>query len=67
MCRDLLAGAATDDFVVDAALRTAGGLELATVDGRRSVRNTLESRTWRADRALRSLAVAEIPALSGGG
>lgn len=66
LCADELANAGCDDFVVDATISTAGGLELATVDGRRSVRNTFESRTSRADRALRSLAVAEVPQLRGG-
>ncbi|MDJ0768324.1 MAG: V-type ATP synthase subunit E [Ilumatobacter sp.] len=64
LCRDVLA---TDDgFTIDGTLRSAGGLEIATADGRRSVRNTLESRTWRADRALRSLAAARVPPLGGG-
>ena len=65
LCRRVLATAVSDGFSVTATLRSVGGLELATTDGRRSVQNTLESRTWRADRALRSLAAAEVPSLAG--
>ncbi len=67
LCTDVLASLGCDDFTVVASLETVGGLELVTTDGRRSVQNTLESRTWRADSALRSVAVAEVPALRGGG
>lgn len=66
LCGTVLASAASDGFVIDATLESGGGLELVTTDRRRSVRNTLESRTWRADRALRSLAAARVPPLSGG-
>lgn len=66
LCRRVVASRASDGFVIDASLRSAGGLELATSDRRRVVRNTLELRTWRADRALRSLAAARVPALTGG-
>jgi vacuolar-type H+-ATPase subunit E/Vma4 len=66
LCNSVLASVGSDDFAVDATLESAGGLELVTADGCRSVRNTLESRTWRADRVLRSLAAAEVPPLGGG-
>jgi len=66
LCRRVLASTGGDGFVVEGVLESAGGLELSTSDGRRSVRNTLESRTLRADRALRTLAAAEVPELRGG-
>lgn len=66
LCADMLAGAAGDGFSIEATLASAGGLELTTTDRRRSVRNTLESRTLRADRALRSLAASRVAPLSGG-
>jgi vacuolar-type H+-ATPase subunit E/Vma4 len=65
LCHRTLADTGDDGFTVDATLQSVGGLELVTDDGRKSVRNTLEARTWRADRALRSLAAAEVPALRG--
>lgn len=66
LCSSVLASVESDGFAIDATLESAGGLELVTTDRRRAVWNTLESRTWRADRALRSLAVARVSALSGG-
>lgn len=66
LCRDVLASTAGDGFIIDATLESVGGLELTTTDGRRSVQNTFESRMSRADRALRSLAAARVPALGGG-
>lgn len=66
LCHRVLVSAGCEDFVVDPALESAGGLELATTDGRRSVRNTFESRTWRADRSLRSIAARAVPPLRGG-
>lgn len=66
LCRRVVAEIGGDGFTVDATLQSVGGLELVTGDGRKSVQNTLESRTWRADRALRSLAASEVPALRGG-
>ena len=65
LCRRVAAEIGGDGFTVDATLQSVGGLELVTGDGRKSVQNTLESRTWRADRALRSLAASEVPALRG--
>ena len=67
LCHRVLARVGCEGFAVDASLESAGGLELATIDGRRSVRNTFESRTWRADRSLRSLAAAAVPPLRGDG
>ena len=66
LCTSVLARLGCEDFVVEATLDSVGGLKLVTTDGRRSVENTLESRTWRAERALRSLAIAEVPPLRGG-
>lgn len=65
LARTVLEQAGSDGFVVDSGLASAGGLELATADGRRRVQNTFESRTWRADRALRSLAATLVPPLGG--
>lgn len=55
-----------NDFSVDPGLHSVGGLEIATEDRRRRVRNTVEARLDRADRALRSLAGTMVPALHGG-
>ena len=63
LCHRVLVAVGREEFVVDAGLESAGGLELSTTDGRRTVRNTFESRTWRADRALRSIAAATVPPL----
>ena len=63
LCHSVLERTGGEGFVVDAGLESAGGLELATTDGRRSVRNTFESRMWRADRSLRSIAAAAVPPL----
>lgn len=65
LAHKVLEQAGSDGFVVDSGLASAGGLELATADGRRRVQNTFESRTWRADRALRSLAATLVPPLGG--
>lgn len=65
LAHTVLEQAGSDGFVVDSGLASAGGLELATADGRRRVQNTFESRTWRADRALRSLAATLVPPLGG--
>ncbi len=67
VCRRVLASEGCDGLVVETSLQSAGGLELATADGRRAVWNTFESRVWRADRALRSVAAAEVPPLRGDG
>lgn len=61
----MLADVGVDDFEIDPKLSTLGGLEIFTEDRRRGVRNTLESRLDRADRHLRSVAAASIPAVRG--
>ena len=65
LVRATLADVEVDEFRVDPTLSTSGGLEIFTEDRRRGVRNTLESRLDRADRHLRSVAAASIPALRG--
>lgn len=52
-------------IVVDRSLTTWGGVQLTTDDGR-LVDNTLESRLYRADPALRRLAVSICPELATG-
>ena len=63
----MLAEIEVEGFSIDPSLASMGGLELVTEDRRRSVRNTLEARTERADRLLRSLAGTMVPALYGEG
>lgn len=65
LVRAMLSDVGVDEFRVDPTLETSGGLEIFTEDRRRGVRNTLESRLDRADRHLRSVAAASIPALRG--
>lgn len=52
-------------LTVQHSLDTWGGVELSTGDGR-TVRNTLESRLYKADRAFRRLAVTMCPELAAG-
>jgi vacuolar-type H+-ATPase subunit E/Vma4 len=61
--------ARSDDegYSIDPSIVTMGGLELATEDRRRRVRNTFEARLERGDRPLRALAATMVPALHGGG
>lgn len=65
VARRMLANLDLDGFSIDPGLVSMGGVELATEDRRRCVRNTLEARTERGDRALRSLAATMVPALQG--
>lgn len=65
LVRGLPVVAGSGGTTVEASLRTMGGLEVATDDGR-FVRNTFESRLERADIHLRLLAAVTMPALRGG-
>jgi vacuolar-type H+-ATPase subunit E/Vma4 len=60
----LLAERRIHNLAVASDLKTAGGVVLATGDGRRVV-NTFESRRARAERYLRRIAVETIPTLTG--
>jgi vacuolar-type H+-ATPase subunit E/Vma4 len=61
--RDLLARRGwAEDYRIEPSIVSAGGLILATDDGR-AVNNTIESRLDRADLSLRRLAAEMVPTL----
>ncbi len=62
---EILRSAELDDFTVEPSIATAGGLVLATDDGR-AINNTIESRIHRADLILRQLAGELVPPIAGG-